>query len=356
MAIFTTAHGNYRYARLFPKQNTNCFLESHVLFFEKIQGVYRTMVYDNMKVAVKKFIGRTEKEPTDELLKLSLYYGFNFRFCNAYSGNEKGHVERSVDYIRHKAFCDKDTFQSLEEANAYLESICDNLNNKLQPSYSNKSASQMFGEEKEYILPRMPMYETAEIIDLRVDKYSTIVIDTCHYSVSDRYINCLVRVKKYSNKIICFYNNDKIAEHVRKYGFNEWVFNIDHYLNTLTKKPGSLTHSVAVKQMDSRLKKIYSSYYTQKEKEFIELLKFIGENGLEKIEKSIQVILSTNSMDISTEKIKFICNRDDSLGVYNNYFENRSSETIDKSKEMLGYYTKILSDASKEKTCREVIN
>ncbi len=94
-------------------QNTNCFLESHALFFEKIQGVYRTMVYDNMKVGVKKFIGRTEKEPTDELLKLSLYYGFNFRFCNAYSGNEKGHVERSVDYIRHKAFCDKDIVLNL---------------------------------------------------------------------------------------------------------------------------------------------------------------------------------------------------------------------------------------------------
>lgn len=178
MAVFTTSHDNYRYARLFPKQNTNCFLESHAL------------------------------------LKLSLYYGFNFRFCNAYLGNEKAPVERNVDYIRHKAFCDKDSFQSLEEANAYLESICDNLNNKSQPSYSNKSALQMFNEEKEYILPRMSIYEVDEIIDLRVDKYSTIAIDTCHYSVSDKYINCLVRIKKYSNKIICFYNNKKIAEHV----------------------------------------------------------------------------------------------------------------------------------------------
>ncbi len=65
MAVFITAHGNYRYAKLFPKHNTNCFLESHALFFEKIQGIYRTMVYDNMKVAVKKFIGRTEKEYKD---------------------------------------------------------------------------------------------------------------------------------------------------------------------------------------------------------------------------------------------------------------------------------------------------
>lgn len=81
MAVFTTAKGNYRYARLFAKQDTPCFLESHARFFEHIGGVYRTLVYDNMKVAVKKFVGLTEKT-TESLLKLSVYYGFKFRFCN----------------------------------------------------------------------------------------------------------------------------------------------------------------------------------------------------------------------------------------------------------------------------------
>ncbi len=38
------------------------------------------MVYDNMKVAVAKFVGHNEKQPTKGLLTLSTYYGFNFRF------------------------------------------------------------------------------------------------------------------------------------------------------------------------------------------------------------------------------------------------------------------------------------
>jgi len=54
------------------------------------------MVYDNMKVAVKRFVG-TEKEPIEGLLQLSIYYGFRYRFCNVRSGNEEGHVERSVE-------------------------------------------------------------------------------------------------------------------------------------------------------------------------------------------------------------------------------------------------------------------
>jgi hypothetical protein len=35
------------------------------------------------------------KEATDDLVKISLYYGFKYRFCNARSGNEKGHVQCS---------------------------------------------------------------------------------------------------------------------------------------------------------------------------------------------------------------------------------------------------------------------
>lgn len=54
------------------------------------------MVYDNMRVAVAKFIGKHQKEPTGALLDLRSHYGFTHRFCNARKGNEKGHVEHSV--------------------------------------------------------------------------------------------------------------------------------------------------------------------------------------------------------------------------------------------------------------------
>ena len=89
MATFTSAKGNYRYAILFIKQDTSCFMESHAIFFEHLRGVYKTILYDNMKVVIKKFVG-TEKEPTEALLNLSMYYSFQFRFCNVRRGNEKG--------------------------------------------------------------------------------------------------------------------------------------------------------------------------------------------------------------------------------------------------------------------------
>ena len=65
MAIFTSAKGNYRYTRLYRKEQMQHFLDSHVKFFEHIGGVYKTVVYDNMKVAVAKFVGHNEKQATE---------------------------------------------------------------------------------------------------------------------------------------------------------------------------------------------------------------------------------------------------------------------------------------------------
>lgn len=148
LAVFTSARGNYRYARLYTRQDTPCFNETHALFFQHINGVYKTMVYDNSRVAVKRFVGINEKEPTEALLKLSIYYGFRFRFCNINAGNEKGHVERSVEYVRRKAFAFKDHFNSIEEANDYLQEVCEQLNSKEQVYNGNKTANQILAEEK----------------------------------------------------------------------------------------------------------------------------------------------------------------------------------------------------------------
>ncbi len=76
-----------------------------------------------MRVAVSKFVGLHEKEPTKALLELRGYYGFSHRFCNTYRANEKGHVERSVEYVRRKAFALRDSFENIQDAQAWLMDI-----------------------------------------------------------------------------------------------------------------------------------------------------------------------------------------------------------------------------------------
>lgn len=346
LAVFTSAKGNYRYCRLYNKQDTSCFQEAHSMFFDSIGNVYKTMVYDNMKVAVKKFVGTSEKEPTEGLLKMSIYYGFNFRFCNIRCGNEKGHVERSVEYVRRKAFAHRDSFESIEEANRYLEDICHSLNDKIQPLKDGKSANEILNIEKEYMLPKMPFLDTAQIKELRVDKYSTITIDTCHYSVPDNLVGKLVFVKIYSGKIVCYYEEKKIAMHIRKFGFNEWTIEIEHFLCTLKRKPGALASSTALLQADPRIQKIYNTYYIKREKEFIELLFVIYENGIEEVIKSIDIVSRISPLHISTEKIKAIVTRNDDSS--KNYVSGNVSEITEKSMEMLNKFKSLIPESPKD--------
>ena len=127
LAVFTFSHSNGRYAYLFRHQNTLAFMESHRNFFRQVKGVPYVMVYDNMRVAVKDFVG-TDKTPTEALSRMCAFYRFDFRFCNARAGWEKGHVERSVEYVRRKAFCMKMDFDSVEEAGKHLQEVCEGLN------------------------------------------------------------------------------------------------------------------------------------------------------------------------------------------------------------------------------------
>jgi transposase len=148
MAVFTSGYSNYRYACLFYRQDTLAFMESHVKFFAHAGGVYHQMVYDNMRVAVARFAGRNEKEPTQALANLKGHYQFHHRFCNSYRGNEKGHVERSVEYIRRKAFGFRDDFSSIGQAQAYLGKVVEKLN-RTPRQQTDKTSQDLFNQEQQ---------------------------------------------------------------------------------------------------------------------------------------------------------------------------------------------------------------
>lgn len=339
MAVFTAAYSNYRWAKLFPKQNTPCFLEAHADFFKHLQGNHRTIVYDNTRVAVAKFVGHTEKTPTDALIKLSIYYKFDFRFCNAYSGNEKGHVERSVEYIRRKAFSSDTIFTTLSEANSHLDEVLVKLNSRLL-SRVNKSPVELLEIEREFLMPDMPIYETSTICDLRVNKYSTIVVDSCYYSVPDIYVGEMVRCKVYTNTIIVFYSEVEIARHEKKYGMSLWTIDIMHYSRTLFRKPKALVNSTAFIQMDVALKDLYYKYFEKNDKDFVKLIDLIGKHGISAVENAINSLKELCPTNVSVDKIEFICSKKDDPKII--YIKDRNDETVNNSKKMLSDYNNWL--------------
>jgi transposase len=258
MAVLSSPGGEFRWTYLYTNQKKAVFMDSHVRFFEMMGGSYHEIVYDNMRNVVTKFIGKNEKELNEDLVKMSVYYGFKINVTNCFKGNEKGHVESSVKIVRNQLFADKWAFLSLEDAQEYANSQLMKMN----------EGSQMEAEKK-YLKPYRPPLELAVICTAKANPSSLISVDTAFYSVPEYLVGKEVIVKKYHNEIRIYANNELVAKHKRVFGNGRMQIDIYHYLNTLRKKPGAVRNSVALKSIP-RLKAIFDTYYKNQPKKFIE--------------------------------------------------------------------------------------
>lgn len=280
MAVFSSPAADFRWAYLYTNQKKEVFLDSHVRFHEMCGGAYEENVYDNMKNVVTRFIGRNEKMLNEDLIKMSLYYGFRINVTNCFRGNEKGHVESSVKIIRNKVFAIKYSFDSLEEAQAYLAEKLTELN-----------AESGFEEEKLHLKPYRPPLDLAAISNQTVDKYSFVRVENNFYSVPEYLVGRKVMIKNYQSEIIVFSAGSKVCNHKKKVGYHETSVEIAHYLETFLRKPGALKNSVALKSK-GELKAIYDKYFTGREREFIEVLK---ENQDKELHELAGILMSASS-------------------------------------------------------------
>jgi len=259
MAVLSSPGGDFRWLYLYTNQKKAVFMDSHVRFFDMMGGCWREIVYDNMRNVVSKFIGKSDKELNEDLVKMSMYYGFRINVTNCFKANEKGHVENSVQILRNQIFAETWTFNSLEDAQEYAYSRLLKMN----------EGSRM-GEERKHLLPYRPPLELAIVCDAKVNPSSLISVDTVYYSVPEHLVGTRVIVKKYHNEIRAYASNELVAKHKRIFGKGKMQIDIYHYLNTLRKKPGALRNSVALKSIP-RLKAIFDTYYSERPRKFIDL-------------------------------------------------------------------------------------
>lgn len=278
LAVFTLAHSNGRYAYLFRHQNMLAFMESHRNFFRDINGVPAMMVYDNMRVAIKEFVGNGQKKPTESLLRMSNFYCFSFRFCNVRAGWEKGHVERSVEYVRRKAFCITDRFKDINTTQEHLKQACKAINKEKGSVYTADKESRLEADLSalQHLPGNIGCFEVQEYV---VSKWSTICMKNVHYSVPDQYVGEKLSVKVYSEKIVILRGKDKIASHQRSYKSGDWCITLEHYLKTFSRKPGALINSIAWHNAPDGIKQLYNAYFTDSNREFVMLLKYARDNG-----------------------------------------------------------------------------
>ena len=90
--------------------------------------------------------------------------------------------------------------------------------------------------------------------------------------------------KKYMSRFIVKKSSSctgrrKSASHQRSYCGGDWCIKLEHYLRTLSRKPGALPHSVVWQRAPEELRRLYDIHFKEDNRTFVLLLDYARKNG-----------------------------------------------------------------------------
>jgi len=283
------------FVRVYWRMTQDCFFDGHIKAFMYFGGIFKELIYDNLKTAVKEILKGKSRIEQEAFIKFKAHYAYKAIFCNPAKGSEKGGVEGLVGYARRNFLTPMPEIKSIEELNEELLRKC-SLRDEAKTHGQKKTIGELFAEEKEkehlLALPAEP-YNNYILIESKVSKYLTVQVAGNYYSVPEKYVHKKVLVELGINDVRITFNNKLIGEHERRFGKEEWSLNPWHYMQLLRRKPEAFEGSRIATTMEknwnpivNEIKKLQIAQYGEGEgiKELLEtLLLFKDKNESEMV-------------------------------------------------------------------------
>ena len=198
-------------------QTLESFLRGHVEAFQTWPGVPRTLVYDNLRSAVLERAG-TAIRFHPRLLELAGHYHFAPRPCTPGRGNEKGKVERQIQYLRHAFFAAR-TFVDVDDLNAQFRRWRDEVaHQRPHPEQRDRTVAEVLLEEQPRLLP-LPAhpFETQVMRLVTSGKTPYVRFDRNHYSIPHTHVRRPLTLLASPATVRVIAGAEEIARHARSY-------------------------------------------------------------------------------------------------------------------------------------------
>jgi len=234
--------------RAYTNATQQAFLEGHERAFAYFEGVFRTLRYDNLTIAVKKILRGYRREETSRVIAFRSHWGFTSEYCNPASGNEKGGVEGEVGRYRRNWLVPEPEANDLDALNEQLLAACIASRNRTI-SGRNMTVGEANRMERSHLLPlaeeRFPIDEI--VFPLVVDSKGRVKVKTNWYS-TPLWPGLRVAARVWPSRIDIEHDGKCAARHPRCYGRGHQILNLEHYLDVLEKKPGAMPGSTPLEQ------------------------------------------------------------------------------------------------------------
>ncbi|MBV9916491.1 MAG: IS21 family transposase [Solirubrobacterales bacterium] len=158
------------------------FLEGHVRVFDRLGGVPRECVYDNLRSVVGKRNSRQVVRWNQRFLHLRGHYAFHSTTCTPATPREKGSVEGAVRYVK-TGFWPARRFATLPELDLVYATWRDQLANRRRHATGRFIVAERLAEERQTLRPQPPA-----LFDFSLNR--TVRVPTDGYL---RYAGCFYR-------------------------------------------------------------------------------------------------------------------------------------------------------------------
>ena len=234
--------------RAYTNATQQAFLEAHELAFDYFGGVFRTLRYDNLKLAVKKILRGYQRVETERMLAFRSHWGFLSEYCNPASGNEKGGVESEVGWFRRNWLVPVREAVDLAEFNVQLLGWCVASQRRVIRGQASDVATAMIAEQPHLLPLAERHFGVNEVLfPVIVDGQGCVRAKANRYSTPLR-PGLRSEVVLWPNEVDIYHGGERVARHARCYGRGYEFFELEHYLDVLDKKPGALAGSTALEQ------------------------------------------------------------------------------------------------------------
>lgn len=224
--------------------------------FKQAGGVPLSIRIDNLTPAVKKVRkGDLEAQLTDAFRHFQQYYGFKVQVCNPRKGNEKGHVEGKVGYVRYNFFSLPPVIKDLEDLTNQLEQQL--ISDRQRIHYKKEVLIDELWQQEQKQLIKLPeeAYPVFKQFSIKFNKYNEFKLDghLIHVPKAKNYVQLSCVTYWDSYKVITNDGEILLADarpYMKKRRFIPWQDILKDWL----KKPRVVGHSRYATYLPARVK------------------------------------------------------------------------------------------------------
>lgn len=296
--VLSFPYSNQAYYQVFRGETSECVCQGLQNIFEHMSGVPSVIVFDNATG-----IGRRMNNQLNEAFLFSQFrqhYNFEARFCNPYSGHEKGHVENKVGTIRRQCFVPEPHFVDIE---AYNRDLLIQAERQRQETHYQKGVltETLFQEDLRSMPPlNRQVFDVVTYKTCRADKYGKVFAEPQHRYASLPEMNgkILLLGLRAETVDILTESNELIVRHRREYGKtrtdSEHPWGMLHYTS---RHPRSWPNSPLREAVDKDLRQLLDAQEAPDRRRTLQVLERLSRQ--DNVENATEAILTAARLDIN---------------------------------------------------------